>query len=173
MSTLSFASSFGHIKILLHTKNAPHTCQYFMQLAEQGDLDDATLFRIVTNNGLQANAEPSINIVQIGSADRLDGDRDLVPHESTELTGIKHRRWTVSASRFGCGELYGSFFVCLEDEPQLDFGGKRNPDLMGFAAFGEVTEGFDTLTKLFSLAETSEFLSQEIPMRYLAHPESK
>ena len=33
------------------------------------------------------------------------------------------------------------FFICINDQPTLDFGGMRNPDGQGFAAFGKVTNG--------------------------------
>lgn len=36
-----------------------------------------------------------------------------------------------------------SFFIVINDQPELDFGGKRNPDGQGFAAFGRVTKGMD------------------------------
>jgi peptidyl-prolyl cis-trans isomerase A (cyclophilin A) len=39
-----------------------------------------------------------------------------------------------------------SFFICIEDQPELDFGGKRNPDGQGFAAFGQVIDGMDVVT---------------------------
>ena len=40
------------------------------------------------------------------------------------------------------------FFLCIGDQPELDFGGKRNPDGQGFAAFGRVTKGLDIVKKL-------------------------
>lgn len=41
-----------------------------------------------------------------------------------------------------------SFFICIGDQPELDFGGKRNPDLLGFAAFGQVIEGMDVVQNI-------------------------
>ena len=43
-----------------------------------------------------------------------------------------------------CFSRSGSaFFICIGDQPSLDFGGMRNPDGQGFAAFGRVVEGMD------------------------------
>ena len=42
------------------------------------------------------------------------------------------------------------FFICVGDQPQLDFGGKRNPDGQGFAAFGRVVRGMDVVKKIGS-----------------------
>ena len=40
------------------------------------------------------------------------------------------------------------FFICIGDQPELDYGGKRNPDGQGFAAFGLVTRGMDVVKKI-------------------------
>jgi peptidyl-prolyl cis-trans isomerase A (cyclophilin A) len=47
----------------------------------------------------------------------------------------------------------------MRDEPALDEGGARNPDGLGFAAFGTVVQGFEHLRRLF---ETNA-LSAEYP----------
>jgi peptidyl-prolyl cis-trans isomerase A (cyclophilin A) len=41
-----------------------------------------------------------------------------------------------------------SFFFCIGDQPSLDFGGDRNPDGQGFAAFGRVVAGLDVLRQI-------------------------
>jgi len=41
-----------------------------------------------------------------------------------------------------------SFFICIGDQPELDFGGKRNPDGQGFAAFGRVVQGMDVVRRI-------------------------
>ena len=40
------------------------------------------------------------------------------------------------------------WFICINDQPSLDFGGKRNPDGQGFAAFGRVVSGMDVVRKI-------------------------
>ena len=40
------------------------------------------------------------------------------------------------------------WFVCINDQPSLDFGGNRNPDGQGFAAFGHVVTGMDVVRKI-------------------------
>jgi peptidyl-prolyl cis-trans isomerase A (cyclophilin A) len=40
------------------------------------------------------------------------------------------------------------FFICVNTQPSLDFGGKRNPDGFGFAAFGKVIEGLEIVKKI-------------------------
>ena len=47
----------------------------------------------------------------------------------------------VSMARMKPGTATSSFFICIGDQPELDYGGNRNPDGQGFAAFGCVKEG--------------------------------
>ena len=47
--------------------------------------------------------------------------------------------------RLDPGSASSEFFICINDQPELDFGGQRNPDLQGFAAFGQVVEGMETV----------------------------
>jgi peptidyl-prolyl cis-trans isomerase A (cyclophilin A) len=42
------------------------------------------------------------------------------------------------------------FSIMIGDQPELDFGGKRNRDGQGFAAFGQVTAGWDVITRIQS-----------------------
>ena len=44
-------------------------------------------------------------------------------------------------ARAGPNSATSDFFICIGDQPALDFGGHRNLDGQGFAAFGRVTEG--------------------------------
>ncbi len=164
MQTLSFESKFGAVQILMRVDRAPKTCRYFSDLIKNGAYAKASIFRIVTTSGIQASADSEIDVLQAGPAQQFSGPRHITEHESTATTGLRHRKWTVSAARFDLGELYGSFFICLRDEPTLDFGGSRQPDGQGFAAFGEVIEGFENLEKIFMQAEASDLLRKEIPI---------
>jgi peptidyl-prolyl cis-trans isomerase A (cyclophilin A) len=40
------------------------------------------------------------------------------------------------------------FFICVGDQPELDYGGRRNPDGQGFAAFGRVVRGLDVARRI-------------------------
>ena len=68
-----------------------------------------------------------------------------IPLERTSETGILHEDGTVSMARGGPDTATQSFFICIGDQPSLDFGGMRNPDGQGFAAFGRVVDGMDVV----------------------------
>ena len=165
MATLEISSDCGQFEIQLHEDRAPATCAYFAYLARSGFLDASSIFRIVAPPNQRPDDPCPINVVQMGPLQALRGTRHRIKHENTKITGLKHRKWTVSAARFNRQQLYGNFFVCMRDEPSLDFGGARQPDGQGFAAFGDVVSGFDTLEDIFRRAESNEFLREAIPVR--------
>jgi peptidyl-prolyl cis-trans isomerase A (cyclophilin A) len=68
-----------------------------------------------------------------------------IAHETTRQTGLRHLDGTVSMARAQPGTANSEFFVCVGDQPALDFGGGRQPDGQGFAAFGRVVEGMDVI----------------------------
>jgi peptidyl-prolyl cis-trans isomerase A (cyclophilin A) len=51
-------------------------------------------------------------------------------------------------ARGGPDSARSSFFICINDQPSLDFGGNRNLDGQGFAVFGQVTAGMDVVREI-------------------------
>ncbi len=56
------------------------------------------------------------------------------------------------------------FVVCIGDQPELDFGGKRNPDGQGFAVFGRVTKGMDVIRKIHQMPAEGQQLTPLVKM---------
>ncbi|HEX7336986.1 MAG TPA: peptidylprolyl isomerase, partial [Gemmatimonadales bacterium] len=54
------------------------------------------------------------------------------------------------------------FFICIGDQPELDFGGKRNPDGQGFAAFGRVVRGMDVVRAIQTARAQGQTLTPPI-----------
>ena len=51
-------------------------------------------------------------------------------------------------ARDGPDTATSDFFICVTDQPSLDFGGQRNPDGQGFAAFGRVLKGMNVVRRI-------------------------
>lgn len=161
---ITMATPLGQFQITLDAARAPVTSGYFRQLVGQGKLDNTSIFRIVNIHNNSFNPDCPIDVIQGGLP---ENGRELLPrigHESTLMTGITHKKWTVSAARMRVGETYGSFFIVMRDEPSLDYGGGRHPDKQGFAAFGEVSSGYAVLEEVFQKAESQEYLLRQIPI---------
>jgi peptidyl-prolyl cis-trans isomerase A (cyclophilin A) len=90
------------------------------------------------------NGSPSISVIQ-GGLNADDAMLPSIPHESTVDTGLLHVDGAISMARAEPGTASSEFFICVGDQPALDFGGKRAADGLGFAVFGRVTAGMDVV----------------------------
>ena len=50
----------------------------------------------------------------------------------------------------------------IGDQPELNYGGKRNPDRQGFAAFGRVRAGMDVVRKIHTQPHEGQRLEPPI-----------
>ncbi|MFK8016958.1 MAG: peptidylprolyl isomerase [Gammaproteobacteria bacterium] len=168
MNVIAVGAGDDAFRVLLQQNRAPQTCDYFRASVEHGALNSAVVFRVLAEKNQRASAAPSIDVVQLGTPQGLNAQRATIAHEDTLKTGLPHQRWTVSAARYAPGELYGSFFVCMRDEPELDVGGTRNEDGLGFAAFGQVVSGFETLEALHAGAESRDVLKHSVTVQHVS-----
>jgi peptidyl-prolyl cis-trans isomerase A (cyclophilin A) len=56
------------------------------------------------------------------------------------------------------------FFILLDDQPSLDFGGKRFADGQGGAVFGSVSMGLDVVRKIQQMAASDQNLTPPVPI---------
>jgi peptidyl-prolyl cis-trans isomerase A (cyclophilin A) len=78
------------------------------------------------------------------------------------VTGLRHVDGTLSMARAGPNTATSDFFICVGDQPSLDFGGHRNLDGQGFAAFGKVTNGMDVVKRIQASAAEGQRLTPPI-----------
>ncbi len=137
----------GAITVVLFDKEAPVSAANFLRYVTEGRYDGGAFYRAVTLANQPSNAV-KIEVIQ-GGLDR-DGAKRLPPiaHETTDKTGITHTDGTLSMARAGVGSASGEFFIVIGNQPELDFGGKRNADGQGFAAFGRVVQGMDVVRRI-------------------------
>lgn len=97
----------------------------------------------------QADSQVKITVIQIGVHPwKQNFLFDPIPLERTNKTGHKHVNGTISMTRAEPKSAQESFFICIGNQPELDFGGKRNPDGQGFGAFGQVVEGMEFVEEI-------------------------
>lgn len=141
-------TSEGNITLALYPNRAPLTVANFLSLVDSGTYVGGSFYRTVTTDN--DNGSPKIEVIQGGAPDQAD-DLDTITHEVTGETGIDHEDGAISMARLGVGTASSEFFICIGDQPGLDFGGSRNKDGQGFAAFGRVTDGMDVVRKIQGL----------------------
>lgn len=140
------STNLGNMTAEIYLKKAPITGKNFLTYVDHHLYDGTTFFRTVTMNN-QPKSPVKIEVIQGGF---ITGKRTFAPiaHETTAKTGIKHINGAISMARAKPGTAASSFFICVGDQPELDFGGKRNPDGQGFAAFGKIIKGLDVVRKI-------------------------
>jgi len=152
-------TDLGEILIELYPEKAPITAANFLRYVDEERFQGATFYRVVTLNN-QPNDEIIIEVIQGGLGYTRTALRfDPIPHETTRDTGILHQNGTISMARSQPGSASSEFFICINDQPELDFGGKRNPDGQGFAAFGRVIDGMEVVRRIQNLPSERQMLT--------------
>jgi len=136
-------TDLGQIAVEIYEDRAPVTAANFLKYVEAGLYDGSVFHRTVTLDN-QPDSAVRIEVIQGG---QLSPDKSFpaIKLERTSVTGIKHLDGVISMARSGPDTAASSFFICINDQPELDFGGKRNPDGQGFAAFGRVIAGMEVV----------------------------
>ena len=155
-------TELGDIRAELYTRQAPVTARNFLRYVKENRYAGAIFYRVVTMDN-QPNDKVKIQVVQGGLYD--DNHPAKLPpieHETTARTGILHKDGVLSMARWKPGTADSEFSICVGDQPELDFGGKRNPDGQGFAAFGKVIDGMDVVRKIHTQPVDGQLLNPPI-----------
>ncbi len=163
-------TTLGDIEVELCVDEAPRSAGSFLRFLDSGRYNGGGFNRVVRPDN--DNGEPAITVIQGGVLD-FDSltEEDLVPHETTAQTGIKHVDGVLSLARGKPGSGSGGmFFICIGAQPALDYGGARNKDGQGFAAFGRVVSGMDVVTKINANTECLKVDDRYLYNQILAQP---
>jgi len=138
----------GDIEIEVDVVRAPISAGRFLKHVDAGYYTGGRFHRTVKMSN-QPDNDVKIEVIQASlNPDHANAAGDPMVLERTTLTGLKHLDGVVSTPRGAPDSARSGFFICINDQPSLDFGGKRNPDGQGFAAFGRVVRGMDIVRKI-------------------------
>ena len=138
----------GDIEVELDAAKAPNTVANFLKYVDGGFYDGGRFHRTVTLKN-QPDDKVKIEVIQAGINPKKEKEEFApIKLERTDKTGLAHKDGTISMARDGPDTATSDFFICIGDQPELDFGGKRNTDGQGFAAFGRVVKGMEVVKKI-------------------------
>ena len=138
-------TELGDIVLEIDTARAPSTAANFLRYLKAGHYDGGTFHRTVKMDN-QPDSPVKIEVIQAGvNPDRAKDGFPPIPIERTSATGLRHTDGAISMARGQPDSATSGWFICINDQPSLDFGGGRNPDGQGFAAFGRVVQGMDVV----------------------------
>jgi len=141
-------TKIGSIVVEVDAEHAPLTAANFLRYVDEKRYSGGRFHRTVTLDN-QPDKKVKIEVIQAGVNPKFE-KQDFPPIvlERTSVTGIHHLDGTISMARDGADTATSDFFICIGNQPELDFGGKRNPDGQGFAAFGRVKKGMEIVRKI-------------------------
>jgi peptidyl-prolyl cis-trans isomerase A (cyclophilin A) len=145
-------TQFGVIDLAIDTRRAPVTSANFLKYVDAGFYDGGRFHRATRADNYTPVPpnRPLLEVIQGGINPARQAERfPPIPLERTSVTGLAHVVGTISMARSASADSATSdFFVCLNDQPSLDFGGLRFDDGQGAAAFGRVVSGMDVVRKI-------------------------
>jgi len=153
-------TSLGDIAIELYPAKAPVTVANFMRYVHKKLYDSSSFFRVCTPAN-ESSRTVKIEVIQGGNVPE-NKSLDSIKMETTLQTGLLHKNGTLSMARGGPNSAQSEFFICINDQPALDYGGKRNPDGQGFAAFGKVIKGMDVVEKIQAQKDKDQYLVKPV-----------
>src|SRR5215471_20599314 len=156
-------TKLGDIELELYPDQAPKSVAAFLSYVDSGYYKDCTFYRVLRDDNQPSDA-PKAELIQGGLWANRGKRPDLpgIPHESTQQTHILHKEGVISLARTAPGTATTEFFICMDDEPGLDYGGENNPDKQGYASFGKVVKGMDVVKQIYSQSENDQYFDPPI-----------
>ena len=156
----------GKILIAVDAAHAPVTSANFLKYVDAAFYNGGRFYRVTRPDNYTPNPpnRPMMEIIQAGINPARAGEQfPPIPLERTSVTGLKHVVGTVSMARGTAADTARSdFFILLDDQPSLDFGGKRFDDGQGAAAFARVISGIDVMKKIQQQPATGDKLNTPV-----------
>jgi peptidyl-prolyl cis-trans isomerase A (cyclophilin A) len=159
------STTHGIIVVELYPEKAPKTVANFLRYVDNQWYDSCFFFRVCTPEN-ESDRKFPIEVIQGGD---LPETKRFSPIEieTTKETGLTHLNGTISMARDTPNSAQSDFFICINPQPELDSGGKRNPDGYGFAAFGKVLEGMDIVTNIQKGENKGQILVEPVLIKYI------
>ena len=158
---VAFRTALGDFVVEVDAVRAPATAANFLRYVDAGRYAGGAFHRTVTTApDNQPRNAVKIDVVQAGAGP--GADLPPVKLERTRDTGLAHVDGAISMARDGPDTATSDFFVCVGAQPALDFGGKRNPDGQGFAAFGRVVSGMEVIRRIHASPASGQSLSPPV-----------
>ncbi|HJW40579.1 MAG TPA: peptidylprolyl isomerase [Rhizomicrobium sp.] len=135
-------TSQGDIVLQLDSAHAPVTVANFLRYAREGHFDGTVFYRVV----------PGF-VIQAGSWDAAQQTRAADPPIPLEAdNGLHNLRGAVAMARGDTpASATAEFFIDLADNQTLDHQTNDTANSTGYAVFGQVVEGMDTVDKIAAL----------------------
>ena len=160
-STVDIETYYGDIIVQLYPDKAPKTVAAFLSYVDSGYYKNTSFYRVLKKDDQAMNVAKT-QLVQGGlwhTNFKLQQTVPGIPLETTKQTGILHQYGVISLARNEDPDSGNTeFFICLDDEPDYDYGGAASPDKKGYVTFGKVIDGMQYVRQIHSQPDTNTTL---------------
>lgn len=163
IKVVTFETTMGSIVIELFEEDAPITTKNFLDYANSGFYDGTLFHRVIPGFVIQGGG------LETGMRDKSGN----LPIENEANNGQKNLKWSLSMARTDDPHSATSqFFINLENNPSLDHT-SETPQDWGYAVFGTVVEGFETVKAIASATTGSSGHHQDVPLEDITVQKTK
>ena len=163
IKVITFETTLGPIVIELFEEEAPITSKNFLEYAESGFFNGTLFHRVIPGFVIQGGGMESGMIDKRGKA----------PIQNEGNNGVKNLKWTLSMARTNEPHSASSqFFINLVNNSSLDHT-EETMQGWGYAGFGEVVEGFETVEAIAAVATGSSGFHQDVPLEEISILDTK
>lgn len=146
-------TSKGDITLELDSGKAPETVANFLAYAEEGFYEGTVFHRVIDGFMIQGG----------GMTADLQQKKTKAPVKNEADNGLTNDRGTIAMARTQVVDSATSqFFINVADNAFLNHQGK-SPQGYGYAVFGRVTEGMETVDAIRKVATGNQGMHQDVP----------
>jgi peptidyl-prolyl cis-trans isomerase A (cyclophilin A) len=148
---VQFKTSAGNFVVELNPKAAPKTVENFLQYVNSGFYNGTIFHRVINGFMIQGG----------GFTPEMAEKPTRAPIPLESQNGLKNLTGTIAMARTSNpNSATAQFFINVKDNAGLDY---PSPDGNGYAVFGKVVAGMDTVEKIKGVATTSKGMHQNVP----------
>lgn len=163
IKVVTFETTMGPIVIELFEEDAPITTKNFLDYANSGFYDGTLFHRVIPGFVIQGGG------LEPGMQDKSGNP----PIENEANNGQKNLKWSLSMARTNDPDSATSqFFINLENNSNLDHT-SETPQGWGYAVFGTVIDGFETVEAIASVSTGSAGHHQDVPLEDITVQKTK
>jgi peptidyl-prolyl cis-trans isomerase B (cyclophilin B) len=151
---IKMETSMGDIVIELDFEKAPKSAANFQQYVEEGFYDGLIFHRVISNFMIQGG----------GMDPDMKEKATRAPIENEANNGLTNDKYTLAMARtMDPHSASSQFFINVKDNGFLNFS-SETPQGWGYAVFGKVVEGQDTVDKIKDVATGRHGYHDDVPL---------
>jgi len=146
-------TTLGSLTLELDAEKAPITVENFLSYVSSGHYDNTIFHRVIDGFMIQGG----------GFSADMKQKKTNAPIKNEADNGLQNKRGTVAMARTQVVDSATSqFFINVADNSFLDHKGK-DPASYGYAVFGKVVEGEETVDAIRKVATGTKGFHQDVP----------